>query len=43
LLEILFDPMHPEFEEMRTWAGRFEPERFDVRLVNAALAAVPAY
>ncbi len=41
LLEILFDPRHPEFEEMRTWAGRFEPDRFDLRAVNAALAAVP--
>jgi hypothetical protein len=43
LLEILFDPRHPEFEEMRTWAGAFEPERFDLGRVNAALAAVPAY
>jgi hypothetical protein len=41
LLEILFDPRHPEFEELRTWAGRFEPDRFDLRAVNAALAAVP--
>jgi hypothetical protein len=40
LLEILFAPRHPEFEEMRVWAGRFEPERFDLRAVNAALAAV---
>jgi hypothetical protein len=43
LLEILFDPRHPEFEEMRTWAGRFEPDRFDLRAVNAALAAVRWY
>jgi hypothetical protein len=43
LLEILFDPRHPEFEEMRRWAGAFEPERFDLRRVNAALAAVPAF
>ena len=41
LLEILFDPRHPEFEEMRAWVGRFEPDRFDLRAVNAALAAVP--
>ncbi len=41
LLEILFDPRHPEFEEMRTWVGRFEPDRFDLAAVNAALAAVP--
>ncbi len=43
LLEILFDPRHPEFEEMRRWAGAFEPERFDLRRVNAALAAVSAH
>jgi hypothetical protein len=43
LLEILFDPLHPEFEEMREWAARFEPERFNLQSVNAALAAVPAY
>ena len=43
LLEILFDPRHPEFDEMRRWAGAFEPERFDLRRVNAALAAVPTY
>ena len=42
LLEILFDPRHPEFDEMRHWAGGgFEPERFDRRAVNAALSAVP--
>ena len=40
LLEILFDPRHPEFEETRVWARRFEPERFDLGSVNAALAAV---
>jgi hypothetical protein len=43
LLEILFDPRHPEFEDTRRWAGAFEPERFDLGRVNAALAAVPAY
>lgn len=43
LLEILFDPQHPEFEEMRTWAGRFQPDRFDLHSVNAALAVVPRY
>jgi hypothetical protein len=29
LLEILFDPRHPEFEETRRRAGCFEPERFN--------------
>jgi hypothetical protein len=42
LLEILFDPRHPEFEETRQWVGRgFEPDRFDLRAVNAALSAPP--
>ncbi|HOC17939.1 MAG TPA: plasmid pRiA4b ORF-3 family protein [Vicinamibacterales bacterium] len=31
LLEILFDPRHPEFEQTRRWAARFEPERFELR------------
>ena len=38
LLEILFDPIHEEFEESRQWVGPdFEPERFDVRQVNLQL------
>jgi hypothetical protein len=43
LLEILFDPRHPEFDETRRWAGDFEPDRFDVRAANAAMAAVSWY
>ncbi len=39
LLEVLFDPAHEEFEELRTWVGPdFQPERFDVRAVNDRLA-----
>ena len=41
LLEILFDPRHPEFEDMRRWAGGFEPERFDARAASEAMARVP--
>ena len=38
LLEVVFDPTHPEFEEMREWVGPgFDPERFDLAAVNAAL------
>jgi hypothetical protein len=38
LLEILFDPTHPEFESSRTWVGpAFDPERFDIHLVNQQL------
>jgi hypothetical protein len=39
LLQILFDPTHEEFEELRAWAGRdFQPERFDIRAANEQLA-----
>jgi hypothetical protein len=41
MLEILFDPRHPEFDETREWVGRgFAPERFDLSAVNAALASL---
>jgi hypothetical protein len=41
MLEILFDPTHEEFEEMRQWVGPdFQPERFDIREVNERLATV---
>jgi hypothetical protein len=43
LLEILFDPRHPEFEDTRRWAGGFEPDRFDVRAANEAIARVRRY
>lgn len=29
LIEILADPDHERYEEMRAWAGEWEPERFD--------------
>lgn len=41
LLDVLFDPHHPEFADVRRWVGRFEPDRFDIREVNAALSNVP--
>jgi hypothetical protein len=42
LLEVLFDPQHPEFEETREWVGPgFDPERFDRAAVNAALRRMP--
>jgi hypothetical protein len=41
LLEILADPQHPEYREMKTWVGRrFEAEHFDVHAVNKKLAAL---
>jgi hypothetical protein len=40
LLEILFEPRHEEFEDTRRWAGDFQPERFDLREIDARLRAV---
>lgn len=38
LVEILADPEHEEYEEMREWAGDYDPEAFSVDQVNKALA-----
>ncbi len=38
LLEKLFDPSHPEHEEMREWAGDFGPENFSLEAVNRRLS-----
>jgi hypothetical protein len=38
LLEKLFDPSHPEHEEMKEWAGEFAPEDFSLDAVNRRLA-----
>jgi hypothetical protein len=47
-LEVVFDPSHEEFDHYVQWAGgpspvnqsvgRFQPEEFDLRTVNAALS-----
>ncbi len=37
LLEKLFDPRHPEHQEMREWAGDFAPEQFSLEVVNRSL------
>ncbi len=43
LLEVLRDRRHPEYREMRAWAGRhFDPELFSVQAVNSALALLVA-
>jgi hypothetical protein len=39
LLEIIFDPKHPEHQERKEWLGDgFEPEAFDPEAVNRRLA-----
>jgi hypothetical protein len=38
LLEIIFDPKHPEHQERRDWLGdSFSPELFNVEIVNRRL------
>jgi hypothetical protein len=41
LLEIIFDPKHPQYEEKRDWlGGGFGPERFDCEAVNRRLGRI---
>lgn len=37
VLEILHNPEHPEFQELTGWIGDFQPEAFDIRLINRIL------
>lgn len=37
VLEALRNPDHPELREFREWIGQFDPEEFDLNLVNAKL------
>ncbi|MFH1777151.1 MAG: plasmid pRiA4b ORF-3 family protein [Candidatus Omnitrophota bacterium] len=39
LLKILADPKHEEYEEMKGWAGDFEPEHFDKEEATAGMRA----
>lgn len=42
-LEAWCDPKHEEHEQMRRWAGpRFDPERFDLKLLNKILKTLRA-
>lgn len=36
-LKILKTPSHPEYDEIKEWMGRHDPERFDLDKVNARL------
>jgi hypothetical protein len=38
LLETLANPDHPEYPELREWAGDFDPERFDLEVAAEAVA-----
>ena len=36
-LQILKDPGHPDYEDIKPWMGRHDPERFDLDRANARL------
>jgi hypothetical protein len=38
LLKTLSNPKHPEYREMKEWAGNIDSERFDVDAVNSLLS-----
>jgi hypothetical protein len=38
LITILNEPSHPEYEDIKNWAGDFDPEKFDIELVNRLLS-----
>lgn len=41
LLEVLADPKHEDYRQMKTWVGRkYDPEKLDVAAVNRALRRV---
>ena len=37
LLKVLKDKNHPEYREMKDWAGRYDPLKFDIEAVNRGL------
>ncbi len=39
-LEVLADPSHPEYENVKDWMGRYDPARFELDRVNARLKRV---
>ncbi len=43
LLEVLKDKNHEEYEDMRTWAGRYNPNKFNIQKVNRELPKFRSY
>ncbi len=41
LLSALHDPNDPEHEDFQQWAGRWDPERLDLDVLNRGLARLP--
>jgi len=40
LLDILQNPDHPEYKDMREWVGDFDPAHFDLEEVNSELKSI---
>lgn len=43
LTEILKDKSHPEYEEMREWTGRYNPQKFNMSKINRELPKFKGY
>ena len=43
LLKILNDKTHPEFQDIYTWAGRYDPKKFNIEKVNSGLPNYKKY
>jgi len=43
LLEVLNDKKHPEYNNMRTWAGRYNPLKFNIEKINKELPRYRTY
>ena len=43
ILEILNDKGHPEYQEMREWAGRYNPKKFNKEKINRELLKFKEY
>jgi hypothetical protein len=43
MVEVLKDKSHPEYEDMRTWAGRYNPSKFNMEKINKELPRYRKY
>ncbi len=43
LLEILKNKKHPAYKAMREWAGRYNPEKFNIEKTNKKLRGLPQF
>jgi hypothetical protein len=43
MLEVLADPAHERYDELRKWAPYFEPEEFDLSATDEAVRNPPEF